>query len=349
MGGGEWQTNSNRRARPTGSLSAWCDLNLPSAKGAKIATLVAKKEATEGVVAILKKFQKRGAELGKVQRCILEVELDGAGQWSAAATPSLASRRWAAPWAAPTPAPDNASRPARGREGRERAGSRRQTETSATPDGGNIAVVNRRRRKSKGQQSESAHTAAAPTAKRVTLVETEPSEIEVVDDHADIEVEPNPPQWICPACATEHDFTPKKLCRLCKVQRAVIGPAAQAAASAEEDALAVAKYKGLIAAIVALGNLASPGDLARKESCNAKIAIITKPKAPASEPLPSARHNAAMVALEAAQIRNATLMGVQLCIQQEIARKQVELDRIAIAIALALQHLSLTISCYFPS
>ena len=111
MVGGEWQTHCNRRARPMGSLSAWCDLNLPSAKGAKIVTLVAKKEATEGVVAILKKFQKRGAELGKVQRCILEVELDGAGQWSAAATPSLASRRRAAPRAKPGSAPNKAPRP----------------------------------------------------------------------------------------------------------------------------------------------------------------------------------------------------------------------------------------------
>ena len=44
------------------------------------------------------------------------------------------------------------------------------------------------------------------------------------------------------------------------------------------------------------------------------------------------RHNAAMVALEVAQQRNATLLGVQQCIQQEIMRKQAELDRVGIAI-----------------
>ena len=105
MVGGEWQTHSNRRARPIGSLSAWCDLNLPSAKSAKIATLVAKKEATEGVVAILKKFQKRGAELSKVQRGILETELDGAGDWSAAATrpesSQTGSKCWRSSWLRP--------------------------------------------------------------------------------------------------------------------------------------------------------------------------------------------------------------------------------------------------------
>ena len=47
MVGGGWRTHSNRRARPMGSLSAWCDLNLPSAKGAKIATLVASREQAQ--------------------------------------------------------------------------------------------------------------------------------------------------------------------------------------------------------------------------------------------------------------------------------------------------------------
>ena len=92
MVGGEWQTRSKRRARPIGVLSEWCDRNMPSNKGAKIATLVAKNVATEGVVAILKKFQKRGAELSKAQRGVLERELDGAGDWSAAATPPEPTR-----------------------------------------------------------------------------------------------------------------------------------------------------------------------------------------------------------------------------------------------------------------
>ena len=142
MVGGEWQTHSNRRARPIGSLSAWCDLNLPSAKGAKIATLVAKKEATEGVVAILKKFQKRGAELSKVQRGVLEMELDGAGDWSAAATPPEPTRSMKAGIAADRirvlekqlaaaklagarrPPVQRGRSGGRGPEGRERTGSR---------------------------------------------------------------------------------------------------------------------------------------------------------------------------------------------------------------------------------
>ena len=55
MVGDEWQTRSSRRTKPLGSLSAWCDSNIPSAKGAKIATLVAKKEASDRVVVIFKK------------------------------------------------------------------------------------------------------------------------------------------------------------------------------------------------------------------------------------------------------------------------------------------------------
>ena len=48
-------------------------------------------------------------------------------------------------------------------------------------------------------------------ARRVNFADTVPVAeftkvvIEVIDDHADIEVEPAPPLWICPACTTEHD------------------------------------------------------------------------------------------------------------------------------------------------
>ena len=104
MGGDGWQTHSNRRTKLLGSLSEWCDSNIPTAKGAKIATLVAKKEASDRVVAILKKYQRRGAELSKAQRIALEAELDGAGQWSAAAAPAPTRRRRAAPRAEPAPA-----------------------------------------------------------------------------------------------------------------------------------------------------------------------------------------------------------------------------------------------------
>ena len=75
MGGGEWQTHSKQRKRPLGSLSGWCDANLPTTKGAKIAGLIAKKEASERVVGILKAYQKRGAVLGSAQRLALEAEL----------------------------------------------------------------------------------------------------------------------------------------------------------------------------------------------------------------------------------------------------------------------------------
>ena len=75
MGGGEWQTCSKQRKRPLGSLSGWCDANLPTTKGAKIAGLIAKKEASERDVGMLKAYQKRGAVLGSVQRLALEAEL----------------------------------------------------------------------------------------------------------------------------------------------------------------------------------------------------------------------------------------------------------------------------------
>ena len=59
MVGAEWQTNGSRRAKPMGSLSGWCDLTMPSTKGAKIAKLVAKKEASERVAAASSSRQSR--------------------------------------------------------------------------------------------------------------------------------------------------------------------------------------------------------------------------------------------------------------------------------------------------
>ena len=106
MGGGnEWQTRSKQRTRPVVSLADWCDTNLPTTKGARIAGLVANREATVRVVGILKAYQKRGAVLGSAQRSDLEAELLRAGHWeTASAAPAPAGQRRAAPRATPAPA-----------------------------------------------------------------------------------------------------------------------------------------------------------------------------------------------------------------------------------------------------
>ena len=332
--GEEWRTKQKKeRGRKSkgmrAGLASWCDSNRINKK---LSGLVGAGEASTRAVDILKKYQAVRAVLNGPERIALVGELHGAGDWDAAAGKAVAPQQ-ATP-ARRTAALSDGAKSARTFAAREAV---LLAEVAALKKA--AAGPRQARRRSKGRQSETPRATAAPLAARVTLTEAVPSGVVIVDDHADIEVEPKPPQWVCPACATDHDFAPEKMCRFCKLLRPVIGPTAQAETSAEEVALAVAKYKGLILAIDGLGSLASTGDMASKENCIAKIAAITKPKAPAAEPLPSVRHNAAMVALEAAQVRNATLVGVQLCIQQEIARKQGELDRIAIAMALAQQEL----------
>ena len=113
------------------------------------------------------------------------------------------------------------------------------------------------------------------------------------------------------------------------------GPAVQAAASAEEDAEAVAAYKTAIKGIEALGKRVSPDDKAIIEGYKAKIDLITKPKAPVLEPLPMEQYKAASVAVESSKARNETLLKVSQCIQQRIADDQADLERVVLAITLA--------------
>ena len=80
MSGSAWKQKAKKK--PSGTIADWCDANLPSSVGAKVAGLVAKSEATFHVVGILKVYRTRSAVLSGAQRLSLEAELKGAGQWS---------------------------------------------------------------------------------------------------------------------------------------------------------------------------------------------------------------------------------------------------------------------------
>ena len=78
MSDGGWAKRSKKTAGP--SLADWCDANLPTLVGAKIAGLVASREATPRVVGILKAYRARSGVLSNAKRLSLEAEFKGAGQ-----------------------------------------------------------------------------------------------------------------------------------------------------------------------------------------------------------------------------------------------------------------------------
>ena len=78
MSGG-WKQQAKKQRKPTGTLTDWCDANLPSTIGARVALLVSKNEASPRVVGILKSYRTRSEVLSNVQRRGLEAELKGAG------------------------------------------------------------------------------------------------------------------------------------------------------------------------------------------------------------------------------------------------------------------------------
>ena len=241
MVGGESQSRGFRRATPAaGSLAEWCDINLPSARFAKLAWLVQKQKATVEVVAILKKYQKRKAPLSKAQQGVLERELDGAGDWSAAATPAEPTRSLKAgtvadevrvlkkQLAAAAAEFADARRPPlqRGRsggrapEGRERTGSRglggrrqaasRQRADAPAAAEGVYTVVKRQRLKAKKQRPGAAPTAAASmVAAADVAVEAEDEVLSAVAG------------WVCACCQTAHRSLTRK-CRVCLRPRVTI-------------------------------------------------------------------------------------------------------------------------------
>ena len=321
MGSEEWRREQRKR-KPRDSLASWADSNGLSAR---LAGLIADGEATALVVELVKKFRAaHGATLSSAMKASLMAELRGTGRWD-----TTADKRATPPVSSSGARTGGATRPrsyaavAAGAAAREAA---LRAELAALKKA--AAVPRQARRKARRVEPADAVPESGPT----TAVP------EVVGDHADIEVEPTPPQWTCPACTTEWNFIPKRQCHLCKMQRTVIGPAAQAMASVEEDAAVVAKYQGVIDALEALGS-ASPDDKAIIGGYRAKIAFLRKPKTPAPELPASVRHNAAIVAVEAAQMRNETLLKVEQSIQREIALKQAELQRVGFAVARASKEL----------
>ena len=316
MGAEEWIWHGGKAKSRQPSLANWCDVNLTPSRFSKLSGLVAKNKAAEEVAAILKKYQQYGATIGPRLRRILEKELDGAGDWDAAASPPESSQSAQAQvrMLEKQLAAASAKLACRPTAQRGRSGGR-------APDDREFTVVKSQRHKS---------SVAAAVDIPVDGEGGIPGEGEVV------EPKPKPPRWTCPACATEHGLVPKKHCHLCLLPQVAARPMAQAATSAEEDAVEIAKLQGVVDALVAL-NSTSPADKAVINGCRAKITRLSKPRVPTPELPASVRHNAAMVAVETTLARNAALVGVQQALQRAIDQKQAALVRVAVAMARALE------------
>ena len=238
MGSEGWRRKKTRVSTP---LATWADNNgLPE----RLAGLIADGEATPLVVELVKKFRAaHGATLSSAVKVKLMKELSSAGQWGAPT-----GKRAAPPESSSGSRAGGALRPRSSAAAAAGAAAREavlRAEVAALKKAAAAVPRQARRKARRGDPA-----VAVPVRGPTKVVP------EVVGDQADVDVEPTPPQWTCPACTTEWDFIPKKQCHLCKMQRAVTGPAAQAVASVEEDAVTVDKYKGFIAAINALGDLA---------------------------------------------------------------------------------------------
>ena len=331
----EWQPSGRRRRE---SLSGWCDGVLTAPRFLRFNYLVSKGKATEAVTSILKKYRQYGPTFGPSQQRALEKELDGAGDWEKAASASvvpggvvagevqrLEKQLAAARLTAASAAPTGMAAAQRGRSGG------RAAEQSDKPVS--------RKRGGRGQPKArklwpEATPAAASSAAAAADIPVE-GEGGTTGRGVAVETKVKPTLWTCPACETGHDWVPKKGCILCRLPRVVAGPAAQAATSAEEDAEKIAKLRGVVAALEELGS-ATTDDKVVIDSYMAKIAHLSKPRAPTPELPASARLSAAMVAVEATQARNAVLEEVQQSLQREIDRKQEEMVRVAAAMARAL-------------
>ena len=159
---------------------------------------------------------------------------------------------------------------------------------------------------------------------------------EVTGDHADIEVEPDQPLWVCPACAVEQKFAPKKQCPCCMLPIKVAARAEKPTESAEAVAAAVNRYQQAIDALTEAGT----GTLNEKaiiSAYKAKIALLQKPAPLAPEPPPSERHHAAMVAVETAQKRTDQVHGRIMEVELALERKKRDLQQLARALAAAQQ------------
>ena len=67
MSGG-WKLQAKKHRKPSGTLTDWCDANLPLTIAARVALLVSKNEASPRVVCILKSYRTRSEVLSNVQR-----------------------------------------------------------------------------------------------------------------------------------------------------------------------------------------------------------------------------------------------------------------------------------------
>ena len=151
----------------------------------------------------MKKFRAHGATLSSKLKASLLTELMSAGEWSAAA--------------------GKKATPPKSYSGARTGGAARPRSYAAVAAGAatlEAAALHARlaaleKAAATGAMEPRLSRQARRKARRVEFVDAEPASganktvAEGVGDHADISVEPEPPQWTCPACNTEYDFIPR--------------------------------------------------------------------------------------------------------------------------------------------
>ena len=161
------------------------------------------------MVEILKKYRSRNALLNGAQKTSFMAELRGAGQWSGTAGKRVTP-----------PAPPSRA------DGAVRLRSYAAVAASTTADVAALRAEIAALKAATGTVPAEARPSrrARRTAWRINSADAVPTGvpakavIKTPHDHADIEVEPSP-LWTCPAFIAEHDYSPKKQCRLCKLHR----------------------------------------------------------------------------------------------------------------------------------
>ena len=313
MSGG-WKQQAKKQRKPTGTLTDWCDANLPSTIGARVALLVSKNEASPRVVGILKSYRTRSEVLSNVQRRGLEAELKGAGSWSGGEAPS---RRTAAP---------RQRAPAAGAAAGQRHGTDRASDMAAL----RAENASLKAAAAAGPAEDQPSRRARRAARRVTFADTEPAALPVEVDGES----PAAAGWQCAVCGRSHAQLARQ-CRICATKRvptpmAATDPAVRAEAV---PTVAAADLQRLIAGLTGCGQGQTTAMLTTVAELQARLDDLLKPAAPAPVPDETARLRAGQNAVKAAVARVAALTDKTTGLNARLA--ELQLDAVALQRSLA--------------
>ena len=324
MAGEGWQQRPKKRRA---NLADWCNTNLSPKFAAKVAGLVANKEAAPRLLRILQTLRElNGPVLDKVQRLVLEAQVKGAGPWSAAspadrsAAPRLA-RRSTAPGSAVDPSRSFASvaaGPVAALQA-ENAALRAKLKAGgsslpAATTGDAVTGGARRRGRSSGRRLRSAATGATRAATQAVPMEAEQAEGDVKDE--------SDAQWKCLDCGKLHLERDKFLrqCPLCAWGRvrAPTMAAEQAAGPAVDgvDELAILQQELDVLQKLKL----TPGLGGCISGLKAKIEKLTKAAVPPPVPDQAEQLRDALRAEADAEARIKTLSGKLTAMGEKIAQ-----------------------------